>query len=290
MTRVACSPATWHGVPFERVLDAAADLGYAGLEANREAVETFPRELPRLRGMLVERGLTLVAAPLVGLFFDRDERAAELNRLQRTADFLAELNEGAMIVFRSAAHPARRDTVAGAPPLLPLSRDRIERLAGTLNELGDRCRGFGLTAAVQNRVGTYLETPDEYDQVIALTEPDLVSLAPDLGHWAYAGGDVDQLVQDHRPRISYPRLKGLDHAVFETIAAERLGFAQFVQSDGFTTLDEGSLDLESTLLSFENASYDGWVCVELEPTSLAAEDPRACAQKSREYLRSRLHW
>ena len=290
MARVACSPATWQGVRFERVLDDAADLGYGGVEANRDALETFVPELPRLRSLLHERSLTLVAAPCIGLYFDRDERAADLDRFRRVADFLAEVNEGGIVVFRTSAHAARRDLVTGEPPVLPLDGNRIGRLADTLNELGDRCRGFGLTAAVQNRVGSYLEAPDEYLAVVNATESELVALAPDLGHWAYAGGDVDDLVRDYRTRIIYPRLKGFDHAVFETIRHEGLGFRQFVESDGFTPLGEGTLDLEPTLLRFENAAYGGWVCVELEPTAPAGDEPRAAAQKSREYLASRLHW
>ncbi|HET7768321.1 MAG TPA: sugar phosphate isomerase/epimerase [Chloroflexota bacterium] len=290
MARVACSPATWQGLRYERFLDDAADVGYAGVEANRDALDTFAREIPRLRHMLHERSLTLVAAQCVGYYFDRDERAADLDRFQRVADFLAEINEGGIVLFRTSAHQARRDMVAGEPPVLPLDSNRIGRLADTLNELGDRCRGFGLTAAVMNRIGSYLETPDEYLAVVHRTEPELVALAPDLGHWVYAGGDVDDLVRDYRTRMVYPRLKGFDHAVFETIRHEQLGFRQFVQSDGFTPLDEGTYDLESTLLRFENAEYGGWVCLELEPTAPAGDDPRAAAAKSREYLTSRLHW
>ena len=290
MARVACSPATWQGMRYETFLDDAADLGYAGVEANRETLETFGRDLPRLRYLLHERTLTLAAAPCIGSFFDRDELPADLDNFRRVADFLAEVNEGGIVLFRTSAHPARRDMVAGEAPVLPLDSNRIGRLADSLNQLGDRCRGFGLTAAVMNRIGSYLETPDEYLAVVHRTEPELVSLAPDFGHWAYAGGDADELVRTYRTRIVYPRLKGFDHAVFETIRHEQLGFRQFVQCDGFTPLDEGTLDLEPTLLRFENASYGGWVCVELEPTAPAGDEPRAAAQRSREYLTSRLHW
>ena len=287
MARVACSPAAWQDTQFERILDEVADTGYAGVEASRPAMEAFARQVPRLRGLLAERSLMLTSAPVVGTFFDRDERAGELDELRRVADFLAEVNEGAVVIFRTAAHAARRDMVAGQPPILPLDRDRMARLADTLTEYCDRCRDFGLRGAVQNRVGTYLETPDEYQQVIERTESDLVGLAPDLGHWAYAGGDVDQLVRDHRDRLVFPRLKDLVHKTFEHVVNERLGFRQFVEAGGFAPLGEGTLDLERPLLRLENADYPGWVCVELEP---GIAEPRASAETSREYQRQRLHW
>jgi len=292
MARVACSPAAWQprDVSFERVLDDVVDTGYAGVELNRRAIAAFERDVPRLRYLLTERTLRLTAAPLIGSFFERDEIASERLALRRLADFLAEINEGAIVLFRTVAHPARRDMVAGETPLLPLTEDRLARLADTLTELCDRCRSFGLVGAVQNRVGSYLDTPAEYEYVIAHTEPQLVFLAPDLGHWTYAGGDVDDLVRLERNRIVYPRLKGFDHGGFETIAQERLGFRQFVESDGFPPLDEGTLDLEPTLMRFENAAYDGWLCAETDPGSSFTEDPRACAQRNRDYLRARLHW
>jgi inosose dehydratase len=292
MARVASSTAGWHGhgLSFERILDDVADSGYAGIEANRQAFESFSREIPRLRALLTERTLRLTAGALVGTFFEKDDLPAERAALRVVGDFLAEVNEGAIVVFRTPAHPARRDMVAGEPPLLPLSVDRLARLADTLNEFGDRCRDWGLIGAVQNRIGTYLETPDEYNEVVQRTDPEVVSLAPDFGHWTYAGGDVEALVRLERQRIVYPRLMGFDHAVFETVAAERLGFKHFVQSDGFPPLDEGTLDLESALMPFEKVEYDGWVCVELDPGSVYSEEPRSCAQRSREYLRSRLHW
>ncbi len=293
VARIACSPAVWGpDLRFEDLLDHAADLGYVGVEANQAAIEAFGRERDRarLRALLEERHLKLVAAPVVGLFYERDERAAELEALRRAADFLADVNEGAMIVFRTATHPGRRDMVVGQPPLLPLTPDRVGRLADTLNQLCDRCKGYGLTGVVQNRVGSYLETPEEYREVVERTEPDLVGLAPDLGHWAYAGGDVDTLVREWRDRLVYPRLKGFDQAVFDKQAEERLGFRSFVEAGGFTPLGEGTLELEGALLRLERVDYAGWLCVELEPLSPAAADPRANTLASREYLRARLHW
>jgi inosose dehydratase len=287
MARVACSPTLWGSTLFERILDDATVVGYQGIEASLAAMEAFSRQAGRLRGLLQERNLTLCAMPQIGLFFERSEKKDELESLRRTADFLAEVAEGAIVIFRTAPHPARRDMIAGQPPILPLPPERLARLADTLNEFCDRCRSFGLRGAVQNRVGSYLETPDEFVEVIEQTDPELVGLAPDFGHWLYAGGDLDRLVGEYRPRIVYPRLKDVDTPIFEHVCREHLGFRQFLQQGGFKALGEGSADLEGPLLRLEKAEYGGWVCVDLEPQS---EAPRELAEKSRQYLRERLHW
>ena len=287
MVRVACSPSAWRDALFERVLDDAADTGYAGVELHDAAIQAFARQPARLRALLEERTLAAAGAPFAGIYFEREERKDELERLRRLADVLAEVASEGVVAFRTVPHPARRDMVAGEAPLLPLTRDRLDRLADALNQYGDVCRDGGLKAALQNRVGSYVETPDEYEAVLDRTEPDLVWLAPDLGHWAYAGGDPATLIRTYAGRLAEVRLKDFDARVFEHVRAERLGFRAFLQLGGFKEPGEGSLPLEPALAPLARAGFGGWVCVDLEHT---ARQPKESAAVSRQYLRDRLRW
>jgi inosose dehydratase len=274
-------------VLFEHVLDDISAAEYDGIEANDTAYQSFGRQPGRLRALLEEREIALAAGVYAAWYFDRQERKDEVERLRRLADFLAEAGGSPLMVLRTVPHPARRDMIAGEPPLLPPTPDRFDFLADSLNQACDICADFGIVGAFQNRVGTFVETPDEYQEVIERTDPELVRLAPDLGHWAYAGGDVASLLRTHRRRIVYPRLKDVRRAVFEKVRGERLGFSSFLYDAGFAELGEGDLHLEDALMPLVNAEYDGWLCVELERTALG---PRESAVKSREFLRSRLHW
>ncbi len=287
MARIACSPLTWTGALYEHVLDDVAGAGYAGVEGNGPAVEAFSRQPGRLRALLEDRLLDLTAVPFVGWYFEREAWPEELERLRRLADFVAEVESGGIVVFRTMPHPARRDMVAGQAPLLPLDASRLGRLAETLNRYCDVCTDFGLRGVLANRVGSFIETPDELEAVVERTEGSLVGLGPDLGHWAYAGGDPAALLRDHSDRMVYPRLKDFDRAVFDQTCAERRGLASFVQAGGFTELGAGSLDFERILRPLTDADYDGWLCVELEATT---RTPRESATISRDFLRDRLHW
>ena len=287
MTRVACSPITWGATGYELILDDVAGSGYAGVEASMGALEAFGRQPGRLRALLDERTLTLTAAPFAGWYFERDEEKDELERLRRVADFLGEVTPGGIIVFRTVPHPARRDMVAGQPPLLPLDDNRMGRLAESLNRYSDMVAGYGLKGAIANRLGTFVETPDEVEAVLERTEPGLVWLAPDLGHLAYAGGDAAALVRAHPDRLLYPRLKDFDQAVFDKIQEDRLGVASFTHAGGFKVLGTGSLDLVKALMPLVDRDFDGWVCVELEVSTVGA---RQSATISRDFLREHLHW
>lgn len=288
MARIACSPITWTGTLYENVLDDVAGAGYAGVEAHVAEIEAHSRQPARLRALLDVRQLALSSVPFTGWYFDRELWPEERERLRRLTDFAAEVGgEGTIVVFRTVPNPARRDMVAGHPPLLPLDANRLERLSDVLNRYCDVCAGAGLRGALANRVGTFIETPDELEAVAERTEASLVWLAPDLGHWAYAGGDPAALVRVHRDRIVYPRLKGFDQAVFEHTREERLGVGAFVHNGGFTELGAGTVDLEQVLQPLLGAEYDGWLCVEIE---LTTSTPRESATISRDFLRQRLHW
>ncbi len=288
MARVACSPALWGDVLYERILDEIADAGYQGAELDERAWAAFDRQRGRLRALAEERSLRLSAAPFAGWFFDRQERKEELERLRRLADFVADVAEGATICFRTVPHPARRDMIAGEPPLLPLTPDRFAYLGDALNQYCDLCTDFGLAGAFQNRVGTFVETPDELFHVADRTDPALVKLAPDLGHWAYAGGDIRTLIRDLGARISYLRLKDFDQRVFDAVREERLGFGSFLARGGFKVLGEGTLPLEEALLPLAD-TFGGWVAVDLERVN-AGRPPKESVSISRAYLRDHLRW
>jgi inosose dehydratase len=277
----------WGEVLFEYVLDDVAAAGYHGVELHPPAIAAFERHPARLRALLEERTLAAAGAPFVGVYYDKSERRSEIERLRRLADFLAEVATEGVVAFRTERHPARRDMIAGELPLLPLTRDRMAHLADALNQFGDLCRDFGLKGALQNRVGTYVETPDEWHEAAERTDAEVVWLAPDLGHWAYAGGDPVRLIRDYRPRLAYPRLKDFDPPTFVRIKEERLGYRSFAHAGGFRELGQGALPLEAALAPLVNAAYGGWVCVELERTE---KTPRESAAISRDFLRERLRW
>src|SRR6266542_4301227 len=287
MARVACSPLAWRNVQVEAFLDEATDAGYTGVELLEETLDEHARQPGRLRYLLQERHVELAATPFTGSFFERDTRREELERLRRRADTIAQLDGHGVVYFRTVRHPARRDMVAGEPPLLPLTKDRFTALADSVNQLCDFCRDAGLTGAFSNRVGTYVETPEEFMEVVERTDPDVVKLAPDIGHWAYAGGDPVRLVPEYRSRLAYLHLKDFDSKRYETVLEQRLSFRHFLRDDGFKPLGEGDMDVEAVLMPLERAEYPGWVGVELE---VAHRPPKELAQVSREYLRSRLHW
>lgn len=287
MARITCNPMPWGTTAFEQVLDEVADAGLQGVELHDAAIQAFARQPGRLRSLLDQRALAASGAPFVGTYVERDERKDETERLRRLADFLSEVATDGVIVFRTAAHPGRRDVIAGERPLLPLSASRMALLCDVLNQYCDVCRDFGLVGAIQNRVGTFVETADEYQAIIEQTEPELVWLAPDLGHWTYIGSDPVKLIATHRYRLACPRLKDFDRPAFDLVREEHLGFHSFVRGGGLPDLGEGSAPLADALMPLVKSDYGGWLCLDVE---WSTRSPKESATWNRDFLREHLHW
>ena len=85
-----------------------------------------------------------------------------------------------------------------------LTVDGWRRLVDVVNDLAHATAEAGRRLAFHPHAGTFVETPDETDHLLAATEPDLVPLCLDVGHWLVGGGDPVAALRRVR-RSSQPR-------------------------------------------------------------------------------------
>jgi len=78
---------------------------------------------------------------------------------------------------------------------------------------GIRCpRGVGCdrhTVCIPSHCAGFVETPDEVERLLALTDPTLIGLCFDTGHYSFGGGNVLDGIRKHAGRIWHFHLK--DH-------------------------------------------------------------------------------
>jgi inosose dehydratase len=63
------------------------------------------------------------------------------------------------------------------------------RIATGLERVAERCLRENVVLAFHNHAGTFIETPEELDQLCRRTDPALVRLCLDVGHLIVGGGD-----------------------------------------------------------------------------------------------------
>jgi inosose dehydratase len=291
---VGCGQITWGQFrrrdeaawPEERILAEIARAGYDGAPAgprdDRSAEETV--------ALYARHGLRPAPGYLGAAFWQEDQRAAILERAERQAAFMREVGCDALYVaaggfdYVTRRGLTRRQVAGHVAPEDALSDGEYRRFAATLNAVGERTLAHGVRACLHNHVGTPIETREELDRLLALTDPAVVFLGPDTGHLAWAGADVVACCRDYADRIVSLHLKDINAAVLERGRAEGWDYGAFTGHGIFAELGEGCVAFPALFAILRGAGFAGWAIAETDVT----QKPTALESVtiSRRYLRS----
>jgi inosose dehydratase len=282
---VASAPVSW-GVmeetdvsvwpPASQVLDEIARAGYDGTELGPYGY--YPTEASALREAIGRRKLALTSAFVPLRWFEPERLPADAAALMSVARLLAALACPFVVVADGMAPPDARapDDVAWRA-----AAAAVETVARDLAALG-------LRTVFHLEAGSRLATPDEQARLCALTDPELVGICLDTGHYAYSFGDPRDAVREYGHRISYVHLKDVDPAVRERVAREGLDFYSAVRAGVFTPLGQGCANIAGVVADLLAVGYTGWVVAEqdvLMPLD-KGRTPLENARASREFLKS----
>ena len=278
---------------YSRVMDEIAAAGYQGTELGPFGY--YPMDAALLRAELGKRKLQL-ASSYVPLPLEQ-EGAVEsiLNTVGRVAALLRVFGVKEIIIAGNTS-PARLE-IAGsvaADGSDGWSSGEWQRAAKALTAAARMCREqFGLRVAFHHHAGTYVETPAEVARLMAMTDPELVGLCFDTGHYLYGGGDVLEAAEQYADRIWYVHLKDVWADKLEQVRRERIHMRQAWEMDVFAELGQGCIEFPAFVDVLRVRGYQGWMIVEQDvvrrPDREGAWSPLASAEQSRAYLRDVLH-
>jgi inosose dehydratase len=290
---IGCVPITWGQFrraaegewPEERVLAEVAQAGYEGVSAGPRGSRT-PADTVAL---LAQYGLKPAPGYLGGRFWVEDAREELLESAKRQAAFARAVGLTELYVAAGggepagAAGPTRRQLSGHVGPEDGLSAAENRRFADLLNAVGELTLREGVRICFHNHVGTVIETREEVDRLLELTDPALVFLGLDTGHLAWGGADVVQFCRDYAERIKTMHLKDIDEAVRRKGAAEGWDYGTFTANGIFVELGDGCVDFTAVLQILRDAGFSGWLLAEQDVT----QKPSALESVtiSRNYLR-----
>jgi inosose dehydratase len=266
-------------IPFEQCIREMAEAGYAGCELGGK----FPREPEALRAALVPLGLRL-ASGWISLFFTDPEREAEtLAAFADHAALLAAMGSKVVVVCECGGGVQQKSLpVSAARPRFDEGDWR--RLVAGLHRIGATARDLGLRIAYHHHMGTGIQSAAEVDRLMAATDPALVSLLVDSGHFTFAGEDPVAVLRRHAARVGHVHLKDVRAEVAKTAIRAGWSFEQSVRAGVFTVPGDGDVDMRRFLDEVAKSSYDGWLVVEAEQDPAKAP-PLEYAKKGREFVR-----
>jgi inosose dehydratase len=279
--RVANAPCSWGilefdhqsiAAPYGTVLDEIKQTGYAGTELGDWGF--MPTDPAQLGQELSQRGLELVGAFVPVALADVRAHDDGVRSAVRTARLMRDAGaSGAFIVLAddnasSLPEPAWITFAAGA-----------EHVARAVRE------ETGLRTVFHPHCGGYVETPDEIDRLMRLTDRALLGLVLDTGHIVYGGGDPLTVFEQHAERVWHVHFKDCDPAVARDARARGLGYLAAVRAQLFGELGTGAVDFAAVTAALNRQGYDGWIVVE-QDVFPGYGTPKDSALRNRKFLRS----
>jgi inosose dehydratase len=296
VVRIANAPCSWgviEGIDgdrsgYRRVIDEMQETGYAGTELGDWGF--MPTDPGELRGELDRRGLALIGSWVSVKLEDPDRHRQSADDAVRTARQLATVGgPTAVVVLGNDPYgdPHRTRIAGRVGPEDGMSEDQWAVFARGANTVARRVMDeAGIRTVIHQHVGTRIETEAEARRLFEMTDPSLLGLCLDTGHWTFgAGGDPVAALREFRDRVWHIHFKDCDPAVMTASRVEEWDGPESVGHGVFCELGKGCVDFPGMLAAIAETGYDGWVVVEQDVLP-GMGAPRESARRNREYLRS----
>jgi inosose dehydratase len=135
-----------------------------------------------------------------------------------------------------------------------------------------------------------VETPDEIARLMDMTDPALLGLVLDTGHYVYGTGTSDgarvlEALERFGDRIRHVHFKDCRPETSEEARAGGLDYFEAVRRGVFCELGRGNVDFAAVAGRLRARGYEGWIVVEQDVLPGMGE-PKESARRNREYLHS----
>jgi inosose dehydratase len=292
--RIANAPVSWgiyefeeleQKYPYTQVLDEMVETGYTGLELGPWGY--LPTDPDVLRPELEKRNLQLLSSYVPMTLADESAHEASETQALKVGKLLAALGAEFIVLADNNGTVPELTQQAGRRSGKFLNDDQWDVVARGVNHIARRVHDeCGLKIAFHHHCAGYIETPDEARELLKRTDPELVGLCLDAGHWHYAGGDAVACIREFGERVRYLHLKDCDPTSAAKCRAEGVDYFKATEMGVFCELGKGEVDFPGIVAEMEKLGYDGWAIVEQDILTDDLAAPKRHAQHNRDYLRS----
>ncbi|MFH8368828.1 sugar phosphate isomerase/epimerase family protein [Streptomyces sp. NPDC018031] len=288
--RVGSAPDSWgvwfpddpRQVPWRRFLDEVAEAGYEWIELGPYGY--LPTDPVRLAEETARRGLAVSA----GTVFTALHRGPAVwedtwRQVRRVAALTQAMGARHLVVIPSFWRDDKTAELIESPRL---TAGQWRDLAAGTERLGRAVREeFGLGIVVHPHADTHIDTEENVARFLDATDPDLVGLCLDTGHYAYCGGDSVRLIETYGERIGYLHLKQVDPEILAAVVRDRVPFGPAVRQGVMCEPPGGIPALEPVLTAARGLDIDLFAIVEQDMYPCPPDQPFPIARRTRRFLR-----
>jgi inosose dehydratase len=298
--RVGNAPCSWGTLEFTsnkseqieygRMLDELVETGYTGTELGDWGY--MPTNPDLLDKELTARGLVMLGAFVPVKLKDPAAHQAGKFTAVRTAKLLESVGRDPrpflVLADDNGADPVRTANAGRITPAMSLSTADWKIFARGANEIAQAVLDeTGLRTVFHHHCAGYVETPAEIAHFLELTDPHLIGLVFDTGHYAFGAGNCDVVagLERFKNRIWYVHLKDCREDVARESREQGWDYFESLRHGIFCELGKGCVDFPAVLRWLKNTEYRDYVLVEQDVLP-GMGAPKESALRNRQFLSS----
>jgi inosose dehydratase len=277
-------------IGFERMLDELAETGYTGTELGDWGY--MPSDPIALRAELDKRHLVMLGAFVPVALKDSAAHEAGIENAVRTAKLLAavaaEPKPLLVLADNNGTVPERTRNAGRITAAMGLTADEWRTFADGANRVARTVMDqTGLRTVFHHHCAGYVETPDEIARFLELTDPRVIGLVFDTGHYALGAGECNVVagLERFKERVWYIHFKDCHPTIATRARTEGWDYFETLRRGVFCELGQGCVDFPAVLRWLKASGYTGYTLVEQDVLP-GMGSPKESARRNREYLRS----
>ena len=296
MIQIANAPCSWGALEFElegkslgyqQVLSEMKETGYAGTELGDWGF--MPSVSGELSRVLSEKKLQLLGAFVPVALADENAHNAGVELALKTAGLMndAGYTEAFVVLADDNGSVEERTKNAGRiTPEMGLTEEQWNIFTAGAEKVAKAVKDkYGMRTVFHHHCAGYVETPAEVDILMSLTNPEILGLCLDMGHFAFGGGDPVKALEKYYDRIWHVHFKDFDPKVGRDAMHFEYDYFKSVEKGVFCELGKGNVDFQSIVNILNHKGYEGWIVVEQDVLP-GMGSPKKCAALNREYIKS----
>jgi inosose dehydratase len=296
MIKVANAPCSWGALEFElegkapdyvQVLNEIVETGYEGTELGDWGF--MPTDPQKLSEEIHGRNLKLLGAFVPVALKKPEAHPSGMDVAVRTARLLADV-EGELpfiiLADENGSVPERTRNAGRITPEMGLSDSEWQIFAeGAENVAAAVRKETGLRTAFHHHCAGYVETPAEVEKLMSLTDPNLLGLVFDCGHYRFGGGDPIEGLKKYGQRVWHVHFKDYHPEHGRQGIEQGWDYFQSVSAGVFCELGKGDVNFPLLIEELKQIGYEGWGVVEQDVLP-GMGMPKESARRNRDYLAS----
>jgi inosose dehydratase len=293
--KIANAPCSWGALEFElegkslgyeQVLNEIAETGYIGTELGDWGF--MPIDPKQLHAEIAKRNLSLLGAFVPVALSNAATHDSGVLKALKVAELMYDAgykNSFIVLADENGTVEYRTKNAGRIDGTGCLDDAGVKTFAAGAEKVAKAVKDrYGMRTVFHHHCAGFVETPGEIDTFLQSTNPELIGLCFDTGHYKFGGGKNPLgVLEKYWGRIWHVHFKDYSPEVAAASAKNNWNYFQSVQNGVFCELGKGDVDFEAIKNFLVGKNYDGWIVVEQDVLP-GMGNPKKCAENNRKYL------